>query len=77
MVILTIAPETLVKDIKKIIFILKTTLFYFSNIDYTHFNIILLFKISLTSAPGTLVIIFLESIYNEFHHSFSLKRYIL
>jgi hypothetical protein len=42
-----------------VLFFFKTIFFYFLNIDGTHFNILLLFEISLTTASGTLVSIFL------------------
>jgi hypothetical protein len=55
---ITNVSETLVKNIKEVIFTLKQYHFYFSNIDFMHFNVLLLFKIFLINVLRALVSIF-------------------
>jgi hypothetical protein len=71
--------QTLIEDTKMVIFALKITIFlYFTKIDCTNSNIILLYWISLTSALETLVSIFLEiyirTVYKVFEFWGSLTR---
>jgi hypothetical protein len=48
-------------EYKRSNFYIENNIFYFSNIDYTHFNVFLLFEVSLSSVLGALVSIFLFS----------------